>query len=65
MITKPEGWQFELGDKVKKKSGSNWHGHVCGFYVNPEFPEQEGYAVASLYEKGSIQIYPLKALVCD
>lgn len=56
-----EGWKYQLGDKVKKKKGSNWHGVVCGFYVNPPFTER-GYNVRSAFEEGSVQIYPEDAL---
>ena len=51
---------FELGDTVKKVSGSQWHGTVVGTYSTELTPE--GYAVESWYELGSVQIYPAKAI---
>lgn len=60
-IYKPLGWKYELGDVVKKKSGSSWTGKVVGFYSTDLTPE--GYAVESMHETGSVQIYPVKALV--
>ena len=52
--------KFNLGDMVKKVSGSQWHGKVVGTYSTELTPE--GYAVESSTEKGSVQIYPAKAL---
>jgi hypothetical protein len=52
--------KFKLGDLVKKVSGSGWHGTVVGTYSTELTPE--GYAVESSTEKGSVQIYPAKAL---
>jgi len=52
--------KFKLGDFVKKVSGSQWHGVVVGTYSTELTPE--GYAVESWTEKGSVQIYPAKAL---
>ncbi len=49
-----------MGDLVKKTSGSEWVGHVCGTYSTPLTPE--GYAVESEAHAGSVQIYPAKAL---
>lgn len=51
---------FKLGDRVKKIKGSQWHGHIVGWYRTELTPE--GYAVESMYEKGSVQIYPAAAL---
>ena len=51
---------FKLGDTVKKVSGSQWHGTVVGTYSTELTPE--GYAVESWTEKGSVQIYPARAL---
>jgi dihydrofolate reductase (trimethoprim resistance protein) len=45
---------------VRKKSGGEWHGTVVGFYATSLTPI--GYCVESAYEKGSVQIYPEKAL---
>ncbi len=55
-----ETWAFQLGDEVKKTSGSMWHGKIVGFYSTELTPE--GYCVESMYEKGAVQIYPEKAL---
>lgn len=52
---------FKLGDLVTKKSGSRWTGKVVGFYSTELTPE--GYAVESLAEVGSVQIYPVHALI--
>ena len=52
--------KFKHGDRVKKTSGSEWVGHVCGTYSTELTPE--GYAVESEAHKGSVQIYPAKAL---
>lgn len=52
--------KFKIGDYVRKKSGSNWHGRICGTYSTEL--TAEGYAVESYTEKGSVQIYPASAL---
>ena len=52
--------KFKLGNLVKKVSVSQWHGTVVGTYSTELTPE--GYAVESSTEKGSVQIYPAKAL---
>ena len=52
--------KFKMGDKVCKVSGSEWHGTVVGTYSTELTPE--GYAVESSTERGSVQIYPAKAL---
>ncbi len=57
--TAPQG-KFRMGDLVKKSTGSEWVGHVCGWYSTNQTPE--GYAVESAAHKGSVQIYPAKAL---
>lgn len=57
--TAPQG-KFRMGDLVKKTSGSEWVGHVCGTYSTSLTPE--GYAVESEAHAGSVQIYPAKAL---
>lgn len=51
---------FKIGDPVRKKRGSQWHGHVVGWYSTDLTPE--GYAVESSTERGSVQIYPAAAL---
>lgn len=54
------GWRFKRGDCVRKIAGSKWHGFVVGFYSTELTPV--GYAVESMYEIGSVQIYPEKAI---
>ena len=51
---------FKEGDRVRKKSGSSWHGRVVGWYSTALTPE--GYVVESEREPGSAQIYPVAAL---
>ena len=51
---------FKRGDRVRKKSGSSWHGIVCGEYSTSLTPE--GYCVESERETGSVQLYPAAAL---
>ncbi|MCV0440348.1 MAG: DfrB family trimethoprim-resistant dihydrofolate reductase [Hydrogenophaga sp.] len=51
---------FSLGDRVRKKSGASWQGHVVGWYCTKLTPE--GYAVESESHPGSVQIYPVAAL---
>jgi hypothetical protein len=57
--TAPQG-KFRMGDLVKKTSGSEWVGRICGTYSTALTPE--GYAVESEAHAGSVQIYPAKAL---
>lgn len=52
--------KFQIGEYAQKKSGSQWHGRICGTYSTKLTPE--GYAVESFTEKGSVQIYPAAAL---
>lgn len=52
--------KFKLGDMVEKVKGADWHGKVVGTYSTELTPE--GYCVESLYEYGSVQIYPASAL---
>lgn len=51
---------FSLGDRVRKRSGSSWQGHIVGFYSTTLTPI--GYAVESEREKGAVQIYQASAL---
>lgn len=51
---------FELGARVRKKSGAAWQGRVVGWYSTKLTPE--GYAVESESHPGSVQIYPVSAL---
>jgi len=51
---------FDIGTHVKKKSGSEWEGFVCGYYSTELTPC--GVCVESSTHKGSVQIYPAKAL---
>ena len=52
--------KFKRGDRVRKKSGSEWQGIVVGEYRTKLTPE--GYAVESESHAGSVQIYPASAL---
>lgn len=52
---------FRIGTRVRKISGSSWHGHVVGFYSTNL--TDVGYCVESEREPGSVQLYPAKALV--
>ena len=52
--------KFQLGDLVRKVSGSMWEGQVVGTYSTSLTPE--GYAVESSAHRGSVQIYPAVAL---
>lgn len=51
---------FKRGDLVRKRSGSQWQGHIVGEYSTALTPE--GYAVESDAHVGSVQIYPAAAL---
>jgi len=51
---------FDIGTRVRKKSGSQWEGFVCGYYSTSLTPN--GVCVESSTHKGSVQIYPAKAL---
>jgi len=56
-----DAYLAELGTvRVRKKSGSNWHGRIVGVYRTANTPV--GYAVESEREPGSVQIYPASAL---
>jgi len=52
--------KYPIGTTLRKKSGSQWHGTVCGTYSTALTPI--GYAVESAFEPGSVQIYPEAAL---
>jgi len=52
---------MQIGDRVKKKSGSDWHGRIVGQY-STDLTEQ-GWDVESEREVGSVQIYPEAALL--
>jgi dihydrofolate reductase (trimethoprim resistance protein) len=60
-MTHVEYTTFQLGDRVRKKSGSAWQGRIVGWYSTTLTPE--GYAVESEYHAGSVQIYPAAALI--
>jgi dihydrofolate reductase (trimethoprim resistance protein) len=59
-LEQPELRAFGLGDRVRKKSGAAWQGHIVGWYSTKLTPE--GYAVESEAHPGSVQIYPVAAL---
>lgn len=52
--------KYKLGDLLTKTKGSSWTGHVVGFYSTTLTPI--GYAIESVNEPGSVQIYPENAL---
>lgn len=52
--------KFAMHQRVRKTSGSEWQGRICGTYSTALTPE--GYAVESEAHAGSVQIYPDKAL---
>lgn len=52
--------KFAMRQRVRKTSGSEWQGRICGTYSTALTPE--GYAVESEAHAGSVQIYPAKAL---
>jgi R67 dihydrofolate reductase len=53
---------FEIGDRVRKKGDKGqWHGHIVGTYSTDITPD--GYAVESVFERNSVQIYPASALI--
>lgn len=52
--------KFAMRQRVRKTSGSEWQGRICGTYSTALTPE--GYAVESESHAGSVQIYPAKAL---
>jgi dihydrofolate reductase (trimethoprim resistance protein) len=56
----PIGTTFSMGDRVRKRSGSEWQGLIVGWYSTKLTPE--GYAVESEVHRGSVQIYPAAAL---
>lgn len=58
--TPPHYRTFKYGQRVRKKSGSQWQGMVVGFYSTELTPD--GYCVESDTHKGSVQIYPAAAL---
>lgn len=62
-IQSAQVWKFKFGQKVKKISGSMWHGKVVGFYTTEL--NNHGYNVESSSEVGSVQNYPEKALMED
>lgn len=52
---------YPLGTLAKKKGNKGqWHGKVVGFYFTDITPV--GYAIESMLEEGSVQIYPETAL---
>lgn len=57
---KPEGAKWSMGDDVKKKRGSSWRGRIVGFYSTATTPI--GYCVESMFEPGSVQLWPEAAL---
>lgn len=57
----PKDAKYPLGALVQKKGRASWRGRIVGWY-RTEITAL-GYAVESIYEPGSVQIYPETALV--
>jgi R67 dihydrofolate reductase len=57
LVVAQEEAAFVFGDRVRKKSGSEWQGTVCGFYRN-RYLHHNGCAVESDSHRGAIQLYP-------
>lgn len=51
---------FQIGDFVRKRSGSWWEGRVVGFYSTDQTPD--GVCVQLDKPMGPVQIYPVSAL---
>lgn len=58
LAAKPLSWP--VGTFVTKTKGAQWRGHVVGHYSTALTPI--GYCVESIWEPGSVQIYPQSAL---
>ncbi len=58
---RPAGAKWKIGDAVQKKQGSHWRGKVVGYYSTETTPI--GYSVESLFEEGSVQVWPEAALM--
>ena len=52
--------RWRIGDLVQKKANSKWRGVVVGHYSTETTPA--GYSVKSLFEPGSVQVWPEAAL---
>lgn len=52
----PTDAQYAFGDLVQKKGRSSWRGKIVGWYRTDI--TALGYAIESIYEPGSVQIYP-------
>lgn len=57
---KDPGWEFQLGEFVRKVKGGSWRGPIVGFY-STEITAR-GYVVESYFEKCSVQCWPEAAL---
>jgi hypothetical protein len=53
--------EFPLGTRMSKVSGSEWAGPVTGYYSTKLTPR--GLNIESELHAGSVQLYPVKALV--
>lgn len=60
-VMRPRDAAFGLGDCVQKKGAALWRGKVVGFYrpANGVL----GYCIESMFEQGSVQIYPETAVI--
>jgi dihydrofolate reductase (trimethoprim resistance protein) len=61
LIPWPAWLPRKYGECVKKKSGADWHGVICGWYRTDL--TEVGYAVRSIYERNAVQVFPASALV--
>lgn len=59
-LTWPDDAMFASGDMVQKKGIAQWRGKIVGWYrpANGKL----GFSVESMFEHGSVQIYPQTAL---
>jgi hypothetical protein len=59
----PDRAKYGYGYLVNKPRGSNWSGHICGWYSTQLTPI--GYAVLSDRHENAVQIYPEASLVAE
>jgi len=56
----PKDAKYPLGALVQKKGRASWRGRIVGWYRTDI--TALGYAIESIYEPGSVQIYPESAV---
>lgn len=52
---------YKYGTFLQKERGSRWRGKIVGYYSTLNTPI--GYVIESVFEPGSVQVYPASALV--